>query len=78
MKRSWFVVFITLLVIFVLVDLFFVSEHGHNAFPWSHLAGFFALLGFIGCLAIIAVAKLIGHYWLQRKEDYYDRDDDDE
>lgn len=78
MKRSWFVVFLTLLAIFVSVDLLFVSGHGHNVFPWSRLAGFFALLGFIGCLAIIAVAKLIGHYWLQRKEDYYDRDDDDE
>jgi hypothetical protein len=29
-------------------------------------------------LAIIGVAKLLGHYWLQRREDHYDRDDDSE
>ena len=47
------------------------EEHG-PAFWFSHLFGFFALLGFIGCAAIVIVAKWLGHYWLQRKEDYYD------
>ena len=78
MKRVWVLIFISVLVIFVLLDLLLVSGHVHIEFPWSRIAGFFSLFGFIGCLAIMAVAKLLGHYWLQRKEDYYDRNGDDE
>lgn len=78
MKRTWLMVAITVLVIFLLLDLFLIRGHVHIEFPWSHITGFFSLFGFIGCLAIIAVAKLIGHYWLQRGEDYYDKNDDDE
>ncbi|MFQ5996408.1 MAG: hypothetical protein ACE5KP_02130 [Dehalococcoidales bacterium] len=76
MKRTWLLVSITLLILFILLDLFLVS--GHVEFPWSRLAGFFSLFGFLGCLLIIVLAKLLGHYWLQRKENYYDRDDDRE
>lgn len=78
MKRIWIVVFITVLVIFVLLDLLLVSGHVHIEFPWSHIAGFFSLFGFVGCLLIIGFAKLLGHYWLQREEDHYDKHDDDE
>jgi len=72
------VIIIAALVIFVLLDIFLVSGQAHNGFPWSHLVGFFALFGFFGCLVLIAVAKLLGHYWLQRREDYYGNDDDDD
>ena len=77
MTRTWLFVFIIALVISVLLDLFLVGGHGEAKFPWSHIAGFFALFGVIGCLLLMAFAKLIGHYWLQRKEDYYDRNDDE-
>lgn len=77
MKRVWLVVSLTILVIFILLDLI-LENGGYVVFPWSHLVGFFALFGFIGCLVLILVAKLLGHYWLQRKEDYYDRDGDNE
>ncbi len=63
--------FAIVFVISLLVDLF--AGEGHDALPWSGIPGFFALFGFIGCVAIIIGSKLIGHYWLQRKEDYYDR-----
>ena len=80
MKRICLMVFLIALVIFVLLDLFsgIGPGHGHVVSPWSHIAGFFALFGFVGCLIIIIGSKFIGHYWLQRKEDYYDRDDNDE
>ncbi|MAG14830.1 MAG: hypothetical protein QF906_02000 [Dehalococcoidales bacterium] len=77
MKRV-LVVTITALIIFVLLDIFLMNGQAHNGFSWSHLAGFFSLFGFLGCLALIAVAKLLGHYWLQRDEDHYDNDDDNE
>jgi uncharacterized membrane protein YobD (UPF0266 family) len=45
------------------------EEHGY----WfTHIYGFYAGLGFLGCAAMIYLAKWLGHYWLQRKEDYYD------
>jgi hypothetical protein len=45
------------------------EEHG---FEWTHFPGFYAILGFLGCVAIIYLAKWLGHLWLQKKEDYYD------
>lgn len=76
MKR-WIMVSVSVLVIFILLDLLLVSGHVHIELPWSHIAGFFSLFGFIGCLLIIGFAKLLGRYWLQREEDHYDKHDDD-
>ena len=78
MKRICLMVSGIVFIIFVLLDLFPGIEPGHVVFPWSHIAGFFALFGFIGCVIIIIGSKFIGHYWLQRKEDYYDKNDNDE
>ena len=47
------------------------EEHGQS-FWWSHIWAVFALIGFIGCAAMIFIAKWLGRYWLQRKDDYYD------
>lgn len=74
MKRIWILFTITGIIIFALFDLF-LAEH-HFDFPWTHIAGFFLLFGLFGCLFLIGFSKLLGHYWLQRGEDYYDRDDD--
>jgi hypothetical protein len=74
-NRFWIISLIVLLVAFVLLDLF--VAHHHEVFPWSTLPGFFSVFGFIGCLLLIGFSKLIGHYWLQKKEDYYERDDGD-
>ena len=49
---------------------FFVPGHPH--FLWERLPGFFALYGFISCVVIIAVSKILGKLLLTRKEDYYD------
>ena len=78
MKRIWIAVFLALLALSFVVDFLLSGGEGHGEFPWSHILGFFALFGFIGCVAIVVISKLIGHYWLQRKEGYYDRNDSDE
>lgn len=61
--------FYVVLVLLVLPD-FFLHKHTYfsavEAWP-----GFFALFGFISCVVIILVSKLLG-YLLKRKEDYYD------
>ena len=71
-KNTVWVCLIIAAVIALVAGLFIpAGEEGHE-FWWSHLFIFFAVLGFAGCVAIIYVAKWLGHYWLQRKEDYYD------
>lgn len=42
-------------------------------FFWETLPVFSAVYGFIGCIVIIVGSKAIGHYWLQKKEDYYEK-----
>ncbi|MCW3141091.1 MAG: hypothetical protein N2V72_02760 [Methanophagales archaeon] len=54
----------------VLVHLFIPS---HAAFLWQEIPGFSAIYGFIGCILIIIVSKALGHYWLQKEEDYYEK-----
>jgi hypothetical protein len=71
-------VFIVALACSLGVDLWLRNGQEHGAFLWSNLPGFFAVFGFVACVVIVAISKLIGHYWLQRKEDYYERKDDDE
>lgn len=74
MKRNWLIAAAATLIIFIILDLLVVSGHVHIVFPWSHVPGFFSFFGFLGCLAIIYGAKLLGHCWLQRDEDYYGKD----
>ncbi|MCP3176246.1 hypothetical protein MJO47_03940 [Desulfuromonas sp. KJ2020] len=62
--------FYAVLVLLVVPDLFL---HKHTLFSsveaWP---GFYALFGFIACVAIILISKVLG-FVLKRPEDYYDR-----
>ena len=75
MKRILVIILIAL-ILSLLSDLFL--HGGHGDFAWSSILGFFTLFGLIGCVALIMISKWLGHYWLQRKENYYDRNDYDE
>lgn len=77
MKRIWLAA-LAILILSVAADLLTRSEGAHGGFFWSYIPGFFALFGFIGCAAIVLISKWVGHRWLQREKDYYQRDDDDE
>ena len=46
---------------------------GKSYFPFEDFPAWGSLYGFISCVAIIVVSKLIGKLWLMRREDYYDR-----
>jgi len=62
--------FYIVLVLLVLPDFFI---HKHTLFsPIEGVPGFYALFGFIACVAIILISKVLG-YVLKRPEDYYDR-----
>jgi hypothetical protein len=63
--RTYFYVALILL----LISDFFIPKHGH--FPWEQAYGFYAVYGFIGCVGLIFIAKLL-RLLVMRKENYYD------
>jgi hypothetical protein len=46
---------------------------GEAHFTFEDFPAWGSLYGFVSCVAIIVVSKLIGKVWLMRREDYYDR-----
>ncbi len=78
MKRNFLITSIAIFIVAIILDVLVVSGHLHVELPWSKIPGFFSFFGFLGCLAIIYGAKLLGHHWLQRDEDYYNKDDEHE
>jgi Zn-dependent protease with chaperone function len=70
-KRIWLTLAVMGAIAIALGFIFPPDGHGPE-FWFSHFSVFFAFLGFFGCVAMIYVAKWLGRYWLQRKEDYYD------
>ena len=74
--RKWLIITAAVMIASVILDVLVAGGHVHVEVPWSHIPAFFSLFGFIGCLAIIFGAKLLGHFWLQRGEDYYDKNDE--
>ena len=47
--------------------------HPEGHFLWERLPVFSAAYGFIGCIVIILVSRAIGHLWLLKDEDYYEK-----
>jgi hypothetical protein len=45
-----------------------------HAQSWDRVPLFYGAYGFVGCTVIVVVAKALGKWWLQKREDYYDRD----
>jgi hypothetical protein len=71
-KLVWGILYVCLaasVVAGVLVELYMPT---HAAFFWEEIPVFSAIYGFIGCILIIVVSKALGHYWLQKGEDYYE------
>lgn len=45
---------------------------GESHFSFEDFPAWGSLYGFVSCVAIILVSKLIGKLWLMHREDYYD------
>lgn len=71
MKLLFWILYGCLILSLVAGVLIHLYLHPHRYFFWEELPVFNALYGFIGCIVIIIGSKALGHYWLQRKEDYY-------
>ena len=75
MKRTLLVIALVLIAS-ALADVFWRDSYGYYA--WSRIPAFYALFGLIGCVTIVLVSKWLGHMWLQKEQDYYDRSCDGE
>jgi hypothetical protein len=62
-------VFFASLVVLLIVD-FFIPKHPH--FPWEGAPEFYAVYGFVSCVALIFIAKVL-RFIVRRDEDYYDK-----
>ena len=69
-KNRWRVqkYFYMSLIVLLIVD-FFIHKHGH--FSWETVPFFYAVYGFIACVGLIFIAKLLRRL-VKRREDYYD------
>ena len=69
-KRCFYVGLVVVALAEILLPLVF--DGGHPYFSFESFPAWGSLYGFISCVAIIVVSKLIGKAWLMRREDYYD------
>lgn len=56
------------LMVLLIIDFFI---HKHVEFPWEGFPDFFAAYGFISCVLLIFIAKVL-RIFIKRDEDYYD------
>ena len=65
-RLLWF--FFAVLALLLGAD-FFITKHGH--FPWEDQPQFFAAYGFVACVLVIFISKVL-RFFLGRPEAYYD------
>jgi hypothetical protein len=49
----------------------FIAHPSEAEHFWERLPIFEAIFGFVGCLFIVFVSKVLGRLFIQKKEDYY-------
>ena len=70
LTRAFYVSLLVLAVMEAAAPWFLYDEHAHFAFEdWP---AFGSLYGFISCVAIILVSKLLGKLWLMRPDNFYE------
>ncbi|MCD7974897.1 MAG: hypothetical protein LUF25_03805 [Phascolarctobacterium sp.] len=69
-KKTIYIIVIAALILSVAIEM--AGIHGHAPSWWPFHYGYNIFFGFVGCWALIIVAKMIMAPFLQRDEDYYD------
>jgi hypothetical protein len=67
--RRLFLIYYASLSLLLLLD-FFLSKHA--LFPWEEWPEFYAVFGFVACVALVIAAKYLLRPLVKRREDYYD------
>ena len=71
MKKIHWIILGVLLVITLGFEFTVLADY--DSHWWNAVPAFYALWGFLSCLAIIYVAKFISNNLVKRDPDYYDR-----
>lgn len=61
-------IFYASLVVLLIADFFI---HKHAEFPWEDAPNFFAAYGFVSCVLLIFIAKIL-RLFIKKDEKYYD------
>ena len=61
-----------LMLLAVFVEFLFISPSEHTEKHSPYFIGLFALVSVGAALVLVVAAKLLGRFWLDRPEDYYD------
>lgn len=66
--KRFLLLFYSCLLALLLVDPF-IDKHGY--LEWENMPAFFAAYGFVSCVLLIFIAKIL-RMWVKRDENYYD------
>lgn len=66
--RRLFRLYYSVLALLLLAE--FGVDH-HAIFPWEEWPGFYAVFGFVACVALVLAAKYVLRPLVMRREDYY-------
>lgn len=72
MKMNKKQIFYSVLIFLIVIDLFVPKSKEESLFFGQMLIGFMALYGFVSCVLIIVISKLLGYFGISKKEGYYD------
>jgi hypothetical protein len=71
LERRWFYACLAALAIGeAIAPRLIYTDRPH--FWFEDLPAWGSIYGFVSCVAIIVVSKLVGKLWLMRRENYYD------
>ena len=69
--KRWFYASLAVIAMAEIV-LLPIFGRGESDFAFEDFPAWGSLYGFVSCVAIVVVSKLVGKLWLTRPEDYYD------
>jgi hypothetical protein len=71
LKRRYWIALGLVTLISVLAEFAVPTDPAH-AHWWDPIPAFYAWFGLGGCILLVIVAKALGKWLLQKREDYYD------
>ena len=74
-KKIIYIIIGVAVALSLVVEILFAHPHGHAI--WDTVPGADIVIAFVGCWALILFSKKILAPLVQREEDYYDKEDDD-
>lgn len=65
--KRFLLLFYSCLLALLIIDPFI---HKHGEFPWEDVPEFYAAYGFVSCVLLIFIARIL-RWWVKREENYY-------